>query len=152
MLRAPIALVLAVIALTGCGAVEASMPRASAPSANLPCLMPYGTHVALLSPVPGSARVAVGSAPVVLVASHDLPKTVTVVATDARDAASPAAALERTASPAHAARVSFPNPVYYRASGLALHAHRHYTLALDDVAQNGCTPYARITGNARFST
>jgi hypothetical protein len=33
-----------------------------------------------------------------------------------------------------------------------LHAHRHYTLALDDLAQNGCAPYAAIEGDARIST
>jgi hypothetical protein len=145
-------LVAAVLALAGCGAVEASTPRASPTSPHLPCSLPYGTHVALLSPLPGSSGVATGSA-LTVVASHDLPKTVTVVATDATTgAASPAASLERTAAPAHAAPSPFADSVYYRTTGLALHAHRHYTLALDDVAQNGCAPYARITGDGRFST
>ena len=27
-----------------------------------------------------------------------------------------------------------------------------YTIALDDLAQNGCAPYAKIAGDARFST
>ena len=146
--------VLAVLALTGCGAVDASAPKAGAVSANLPCSLPYGTHVALLAPVPGSAGVAAGNAPVLIVASRDLPKSVTIVATDsgAKGSGNPAAPLERTAAPAHAARAPWTDPVYYRASGLALRPHRHYTLALDDIAQNGCTPYVRMTGNARFST
>jgi len=152
MFRPCSALLIAVLALTGCGAVEASTPRANAASANLPCSLPYGTHVALLSPVPGSFAVTAGSAAVLVVASHDLPKTVAIVATNAKDAAAPAATLERIAAPLRPARAPFPNPVYYRASGLALRAHRHYTLALDDLAQNGCAPYARMTGNARFST
>jgi len=151
MFRSFAALGLAVLLLSGCGAVDASTPRASAPSPHLPCSLPYGTHVALISPAPGSTGDAAGS-PLVVVASHDLPATVTVVATDTKGAASPAASLERTAWPAHAARAPFADPVYYRTSGLALHAHRHYTLALDDVAQNGCAPYARMNGNARFST
>jgi hypothetical protein len=152
MLRSSLVLVLAVLALSGCGAVEASTPRASAATPSLPCFLPYGTHVALLSPVPGSFGVAAGSAAVVVVASRDLPKTIAIVATEAKGVASSAATLERTSRPVHAARPPFSDPVYYRASGLALHAHRHYTLALDDVAQNGCAPYAKITGNARFST
>jgi hypothetical protein len=151
MLRSSLALAVAVLALTGCGAVEASTPAASAASANLPCSLPYGTHVALLSPVPGSHGVATGSS-VLIVASHDLPKSVTVVATDAKGATGPTAALERAAAPARPAHAAFPDPIYYRASGVGLHAHRRYTLALDDIAQNGCAPYARITGNARFST
>lgn len=151
MFRSSAAVVLAVLALSGCGAVDASTPRASATSPHLPCSLPYGTHVALLTPAPGSTGVTANS-PLVLVASSDLPKTVTVVATDSKDGASPAASLQRTASPRHAARSPFADPVYYRTTGLFLHAHRHYTLALDDVAQNGCAPYTRITGNARFST
>jgi hypothetical protein len=151
MFRSFAALLVAVLALAGCGAVDASTPQASATSPQLPCSLPYGTHVALISPTPGSTGVAAGS-PLVVVASHDLPATVTVVATDTKGAASPAASLERTTSPAHVAHAPFADPVYYRTSGLALHAHRHYTLALDDVAQNGCAPYARITGDARFST
>ena len=151
MLRSAVALLIAVLALAGCGAVEASTPRASDASPNLPCSLPYGTHVALLSPVPGSAGVAAGTA-VLVVASRALPKTMTVVATDAKGAAGPATARERTAAPAHAVRAPFRDPVYYRASSVALRAHRHYTLALDDVAQNGCAPYARLAGSARFST
>jgi hypothetical protein len=152
MFRSCAALVIAVLALAGCGAVEASTPPISTASANLPCSLPYGTHVALLSPVPGSAGVAAGNAPVLVVASRELPKTVAVVATTAKGTVTAAATLERTAPPVHAKRAPFPDPVYYRASGLALSAHRHYTIALDDVAQNSCAPYARITGNARFST
>ncbi len=152
MLRSSAALVLAALALSGCGAVQAATaaPHAAVATPSLPCFLPYGTHVTLLTPVPGSADVAAGAA-VVLVASRELPKTVTILATDAKGAATPAATLERTAAPAHAQRPPFPDPVYYRA-GVALHAHRHYTLALDDVAQNGCAPYAQLAGNARFST
>ena len=151
MFRSRAALVLAVLALAGCGSVEASTPKASAATPNLPCSLPYGAHVALLSPVPGSTGVAAG-APVLVVASRNLPKTVAVVATDGKGAANPAVALERTAPPAHGARALWADPVYYRASGVGLRAHRHYTLALDDIAQNGCAPYAAIAGNARFST
>ena len=124
----------------------------SAATPSLPCSLPYGTHVALLSPAPGSRGVAAGAVPVVVVASRDLPKSVTVVATDAKGTTVPGAPLERTTRPPHAAHPSFPNPVYYRASGVALHPHRHYTLALDDVAQNGCAPYVSLAGNARFNT
>jgi hypothetical protein len=151
MFRSTAALVLAVLALTGCGAVEASTPKSGVATPNLPCSLPYGTHVALLSPAPGSAGVAAGT-PLLVVASRDLPKTVTVVATEAKGGASPSAALERTAPPPHASRAPFPDPVYYRASGVGLRAHHHYTVALDDIAQNGCAPYAPIAGNARFST
>jgi hypothetical protein len=152
MFRSFAALVLAVLALAGCGAVEASTPKAAAVTPHLPCSLPYGTRVALLSPSPGSTGVTAGAA-VLVAASRDLPKSVAVVATDAKGTASVAAPLERTAPPpAHAPRAPFPAAVYYRASGLTLHAHRHYTLSLDDVAQNGCAPYARIAGVARFST
>jgi hypothetical protein len=89
MLRPFAALVLAGFALTGCGAVEASTPRANLATPNLPCSLPYGTHVALISPAPGSSDVRAGNAPVLVVASHDLPKTVAVVATDAKGAAAP---------------------------------------------------------------
>jgi hypothetical protein len=152
MVRPLVAFVLAAFALAGCGAVEASTPRAGPATPSLPCLLPYGTHVALVSPVPGSLGVRAGNAPVLVVASRDLPKTVAVVATDAKGAATATAALERTAAPARAPRAPFPDPVYYRAAGLTLHAHRHYTLSLDDIAQNGCAPYAQMAGNARFST
>jgi hypothetical protein len=142
------AVALGLLALAACSRVEASTPVAT-PS--LPCSLPYGTHVALVSPRPGSAAIAFGTTTVVLVASRDLPKTVTLVATDVRGSAT-SGALERTARPAGANRVDFAHPVYYRAAGVALRAHRHYTITLDDVAQNGCAPYVAIAGNARFST
>lgn len=150
MFRSQAALALAALVLTGCGAVEASPAKPSAVTANLPCSLPYGTRVALVSPLPGSAGVAAGT-PVLVVASRELPKSVTVVATAGKGTAN-ASSLERTAAPAHAARAPFQAPVYYRASAVALRPHRHYTVALDDVAQNGCSPYVRIAGNPRFST
>jgi hypothetical protein len=152
MLRSCAALVLAVLLLAGCGSVEASTPPPSVATPSLPCSVPYGTRVALLLPEPGSKGVAAGNAPVVLVASRDLPKTISVVAISARGTATPASPLERTARPTHAAPAAFPDPVYYRAAGISLHANRHYTIALDDLAQNGCSPYAKINGDARFST
>jgi hypothetical protein len=141
------AVVLAILALAACSSVEASAPVATP---NLPCSLPYGTHVALVSPRPGAA-VAPGNTTVVLVASHDLAKTVTVVATDSKGS-STSGSLERTARPAGAAHAAFEHPVYYRAAGVTLRAHRHYTVALDDVAQNGCAPYVAVAGDARFST
>jgi hypothetical protein len=153
MFRSFAVLVLAVLALAGCGRVEAApAPSAAMAIPNLPCSLPYGTQVTLLSPQPGSTGVAAGLAPVVLVASRDLPKTVTAVAISAKGTATPASPLERTAKPVHAALSAFPNPIYYRAMGLNLRAKRHYTIALDDLAQNGCAPYAKIAGDARFST
>jgi hypothetical protein len=107
--------------------------------------------VALVSPKPGSRDVARG-APLVLAASHDLPKTVAAVTTGAKGGTMVSSALERTTRPAGAAAGPFANPVYYRAAGLALQAHRHYTVALDDLAQNGCAPYAQVSGDPRFST
>ena len=108
--------------------------------------------MALLSPVPGSTGVSPGLAPVVLVASRDLPKTVTAVAVSAKGTATLGSPLERTAKPLHAAPSAWANPVYYRAPALNLRAKRHYTIALDDLAQNGCAPYVKIAGDARFST
>jgi hypothetical protein len=140
------------LALAGCGSVEASTPKTTAATPSLPCSLPYGTQVELLSPAPGSRGAAAGNAPLVLVASHDLPKTVTVVATDARGHIASSTALQRTAKPASAPGAAFPDPVYYRAIGIGLRAHRHYTIALEDLAQNGCAPYAKINGEARFST
>jgi hypothetical protein len=153
MFRSLAVLVLAVLTLAGCSSVEAApAPSAGLATPNLPCSLPYGTNVALLSPLPGSTGVAAGFAPIVLVASRDLPKTVTAVAISAKGTATPVSPLERTAKPVHAALSAFPNPVYYRATALNLRAKRHYTIALDDLAQNGCAPYAKIAGNARFST
>jgi hypothetical protein len=147
----PFALVFALLVLAGCSSVEASTPKASLATPSLPCTLPYGTHVALLWPHPDSFAVA-ASTPMVLVASHDLPKTVTLVATDAKGTANAHGTLERTVRPVKAKQAAFPNPVYYRVSGVALRAQRHYAVALDDLAQNGCAPYARMTGSARFST
>lgn len=152
MFRSSAVLVLAALALAGCSSVEASTPKAGVASPSLPCSLPYGTQVALISPLPGSRGFVPGSAPFVVVASHDLPKTVTVVATDGKGVATPSAALERTSKPAAAALPAFPDAVYYRAPSLALLVHRHYTIALDDLSQNGCAPYAKITGDSRFST
>jgi hypothetical protein len=132
--------------------VEASARKATFATPSLPCSLPYGTQVALLSPQPGSHTVNAASTPLILVASHDLPKTLAAVATDARGAVISSVALERTAKPASATSTAFPDPVYYRASGIGLRAHRHYTIALEDLAQNGCAPYAKISGEARFST
>ena len=146
MFRAVAVLVLATIALAGCSSVEASTPKAQLATPSLPCTLPYGTRVQLLAPAatPGT---------ILLVASRELPKTVSLVATDRRGGITPAVTLERlTRLHRDAKTPAFPNPVFYRASGVALHAHRHYTLALDDVAQNGCAPYAELDGNARLST
>jgi hypothetical protein len=151
MFRSWAILIFAVLALAGCSSVEASTPKAALATPSLPCALPYGTHVALVSPAPGAAGVPAGNAPLLLVASQDLPKTVSVLAIGGKGNATSPNALERIGPPAHVARSPFADPVYYRA-GLTLRAHRHYTLALDDVAQNGCAPYARLTGNARFST
>ena len=140
MFRVYAALVLALSVLAGCSSVEASTPKSTAATPSLPCSLPYGTHVALVSPAPGSASAAAAGTPVVVVSSRDLPKTTALVVTDAEGTTS--APLERTLRPPHAAPAAFANPVYYRATGLALKPHRHYTVALDDVAQNGCAPYA----------
>jgi hypothetical protein len=153
MFRSIAVLVLAALALAGCSRVEAApAPSAGMATPNLPCSLPYGTTVALLSPVPGSTGVSAGLAPVVLVASRDLPKTVTAVAVSAKGTATLGSPLERTAKPVHAAPSPWANPVYYRAPALNLRAKRHYTIALDDLAQNGCAPYVKIAGDARFST
>jgi hypothetical protein len=152
MFRSPLVFVLAALALSGCAGAEASTTMPPQATASLPCYLPYGTKVALLSPAPGSAGVPAGGAPIVVVASRDLPRSVTLVATDRKGRTTPAATLERVPAPAHAAPVPFRHPVYYRANGVALHAQGHYTVALDDLAQNGCAPYAQIAGDARFST
>ncbi len=151
MLR-PCAVLLALLALAGYGSVEASETKAAvAATPSLPCFLPYGTHVALVSPKPGSREVPRGTS-LVLVASHDLPKTVTAVTADAKGNTTAGGVLERTARPAGATPAPFANPVYYRATGIALHANRHYTIALDDLAQNGCAPLAQLSGDDRFST
>ncbi len=156
MFRSRAALVLALVALAGCSSVEAATPKAagavSAATPSLPCSLPYGTRVELLLPRPGSSGVAAGNAPVTVVASRELPKTVTVVAIGGHGSVTPGTTLERTSRPAHATGAHWSNPVYYRAAGVALNAHRHYTIALDDVAQNGCAPFAQVSGNPRFST
>lgn len=150
MFRATAVALLAAIALAGCSSAVAAPPTVSAATPSLPCSLPYGTEVALVSPAPGSHLNATG--PIVLVASRPLAKTVTLIATDRRGVVTPAATLEHLATPPHAAKAPFSDPVYYRATGSGLRSHRHYTLALDDVAQNGCAPFAAMTGEARFST
>jgi hypothetical protein len=146
------AVLLTLLALAGCSSVEASEPKAAvAATPSLPCSLPYGTNVALVAPKPGSRDVPRGSS-LVLVASHDLPKTVAAVTSDAKDGTTAGGLLQRTARPSGAAPAPFPNPVYYRATGVTLHAHRNYAVALDDLAQNGCAPYAQISGDPRFST
>jgi hypothetical protein len=150
MFRACSVIVLAALVLAGCSSGEATPPKTGAATPNLPCSLPYGTNVALVSPAPGSQARA--GSPIVLVASHTLPKTVTLIAIDRKGRSTPVATLERLAVAPRVARPSFTDPVYYRAAGTDLGAHRHYTLALDDPAQNGCAPYVALTGEARFST
>jgi len=151
MIRA-YAVLLALLALAGCSSVAASEPKAAvAATPSLPCSLPYGTRVALVSPKPGSRDVPRSSA-LVLVASHDLPKTVAAVTSNAKDGTTAGDPLERTGRPAGVTAAPFANPVYYRATGIALHGHRHYTVALDDLAQNGCAPYAQLSGDPHFST
>ena len=150
MFRAPAVLAATALLLAGCAGRAASVPQTSAATPSLPCSLPYGTRVSLVSPEPGSR--GNGTGPIVLVASRTLPKTVGIVATDRKGAVTPVATLERLPAPAHVKRAPYADPVYYRAVGAALQTHRHYTLALDDEAQNGCAPYAAMTGEARFST
>ena len=149
----PAALALAVLALAGCESVAASeaLRTSAAATLSLPCTLPYDTRVALIKPAPGTRT---GGGPIVLAASRELPKTIALIATDGNGSVTHVATLERVIPNAH----PYPNPppfrdpIYYKASGSALAAHRHYTLALDDVAQNGCAPYAAMAGPARFST
>jgi hypothetical protein len=148
MFRPVVALVIATIALAGCSSVEASTPKSQLATPSLPCTLPYGTRVRLVAP-----GAATPSGTILLVASRELPKTVSLVATDRKGGVTPAVGLERLARLRRSVKTpAFPNPVYYRASGVALHAHRHYTFALDDLAQNGCAPFAGLDGNARIST
>lgn len=152
MFRSCLAAVLAVLVLAACSTSRHLSPaRVSAATPTLPCTLPYGTRVALLSPHPGSAKVGAGDTTVVVAASRDLPKTATVVATDAKgDQVS--GALERSTH-AHAhSKAPFKSPVVYRARGVALRPGGHYTIALDDLAQNGCAPYVSLGDGARFST
>ena len=152
MFRACAVAVLTALALAGCSTSEAAAPpKAAAATPNLPCQLPYGTEVALVKPAPGSEAGTAG--PIILVASRSLPRTVSLVATDRRGGVTGGVTLERITTPhAHAKPAPFPDAIYYRATGAGLRSHRHYTLALDDVAQNGCAPYAAMTGEARFST
>lgn len=147
------ALVLAVLTLAGCGSVAASEPARTSATAtpSLPCSLPYGTRVALIEPAPGTPA---GSGPIVLAASRELPKTIALIATDGNGSVTRVATLERVTPNSHAHPSPPPsrNRIYYKASANALAPHRHYTLALDDLAQNGCAPYAALTGQARFST
>ena len=146
MFRRVAVLALAAFALAGCSSVEASTPNQQLlATPSLPCSLPYGTSVALVPPAAPGGNLT-------LVASRELPKTITLVATDRKGGGTPVVSLERIPRPRRAGQSAFPDPVYYRASGVALHAHRHYTLALDDLAQNGCAPYAAMDGNPRIST
>jgi hypothetical protein len=138
--------------LTGCGSADASTAQAGAPTPSLPCSLPYDTHVALISPVPGTSGVAGGNVPIVVVASRELPKAMAVVAIDRKGRAVTGGLEKLPVPPPHAVAPGYADPVFYRATGVALSAHRHYTIALDDLSQNGCAPYAPVTGNARFST
>lgn len=152
MFRSPAALVLVMLALAGCSSASAATPQAATATPSLPCSLPYGTEVTLLWPRPGSSGVAAGVSPVTVVASRELPRTLRVVALGARGSVTPGATLERTARPAKAHSAAPAGGVYYRAAGVNLIPNRHYTIALDDPAQNGCAPFAAMTGNARFST
>jgi hypothetical protein len=134
--------------LTGCSSADASLARSSAPTPSLPCTLPYGAHAALVSPQPGSLVVPAADTPIVIGASRDLPRAVSVVALDRGGNVAARGALERTAPPHRPAARAF----YYRSAGLALRPGSHYTVALDNLAQNGCAPYARLAGDARFST
>lgn len=154
MFRSSAAVFAALVALAGCsGAKPAAVPaHVAAATPNLPCTLPYGTQVTLLAPRTAAGKVAAGSTTVVLAASRDLPKTATIVATDAKGNKTSEATLERSVRSRRHTRVPFADPVFYRARGLALHAHGDYTIALDDLAQNGCAPYVALNGNTRFST
>jgi hypothetical protein len=153
MFRTSLILALAAAVLTGCGGAEASsISTEAAATPSLPCTLPYGTHVTLVSPAPGSSGVAAGNAPIVVVASRELPSAVTVIAIDHKGNAVTGAALEKDPVPPRVATPGYAHPIYYRSPGVALQPHRHYTIALDDLAQNGCAPYAPIRGNPRFST
>ena len=152
MFRAYLALAAAAIALAGCSGAEASTKVTSAATPSLPCSLPYGTDVALLEPSPGSTGVAPAGLTVLVGASRELPKTVDMVAIGAKGGVTAGVPLERVARPARVPHTAITPRVFYRVPGLALRTHRHYTVALDDVAQNGCAPYARLAGSARFST
>jgi hypothetical protein len=133
----PYAVLLALLALAGCSSVEASTPPQTAlATPSLPCSLPYGAQVTLVSPKSGS---------------HEVSRSASLV-TDARHGARAGGPLEPVARPANAPRPPFANAVYYRAPGVTLHAHQQYTVAVDDLAQNGCAPYAQISGNPHFST
>jgi hypothetical protein len=148
MFRPVVAIVLAAFALAGGSSVEASTPTSQLATPSLPCTLPYGTRVQVVAP---SAATPPGT--ILLVASRELPKTVSLVATDRKGGVVPVVSLERLVRLRRSVKTpAFANPVYYRASGVALRTHRHYTLALDDLAQNGCAPYAELDGDARIST
>jgi hypothetical protein len=148
MFRSSLILALAAAVLTGCSSAGAEPARSSAPTPSLPCTLPYGTHAALVSPLPGSLVVPAGDTPIVIAASRDLPRAVSVVALDRRGNVAARGTLERAPAPHRPAARTF----YYRSAGLALRPGDHYTVALDNLAQNGCAPYARLAGDARFST
>jgi hypothetical protein len=150
MFRALAVFALAALALAGCGGRAVPAPKIALATPSLPCELPYGTEVALVLPKPGSQ--AANTGPIVVAASRHLAKTIALIATDRHGVVTPVATLEHLAIPPAGVHAPFPDTVYYRASGAALAAHRHYTLTLDDEAQNGCAPYAAMTGEARFST
>jgi hypothetical protein len=148
MFRSSLILALTATALTACSGADASPARFAGPTPSLPCSLPYGTQAALLSPAPGSLVVPAGDTPIVIAASRDLPKAVSVVALDRSGAVAARRRLERVPAP----RTPVAGTVYYRSAGLALRPGQRYTIALDNLAQNGCAPFAPLTGEARFST
>jgi hypothetical protein len=148
MLRSSLILALAAAALTACSSADASLAQAGGPTPSLPCSLPYGTQAALVSPAPGSLVVPARDTPIVIAASRDLPKAVSVVALDGSGALAARGRLERIPAP----RAPLAGTRYYRSRALALRAGRRYTIALDNLAQNGCAPYAPLAGAARFST
>jgi hypothetical protein len=148
MFRSSLILALAAAALTACSSADASLAQAGGPTPSLPCSLPYGTQAALVSPAPGSLVVPSSDTPIVIAASRDLPKAVSVVVLEHNGTVAAHGRLERIPAP----RATRPDARYYRSRGLALRAGQHYTIALDNLGQNGCAPYAALAGAARFST
>lgn len=133
------------IALAAGGTADASMPRSVAPTPSLPCSLPYGTDAALVSPPPVRLGAPVDTR-IVIAASRDLPKAISVVALDGGGTVAARGALKRMPAPPAA----LPGSVYYRSADLTLRPGQRYTIALDNVAQNGCAPYAPLTGGADY--
>jgi hypothetical protein len=148
MLRSSLILVLATAALTACSRADAAPAGTGAPTPSLPCTLPYATHARLVSPLPGSFVVPAPNTPIVIAASRELPKAIGVVALTGDGSVAARGTLDRTPAPRHPAAAT----AYYRSAGLGLHPGSTYTIALDNLAQNGCAPYAALAGNARFST